>query len=201
MAPSLRSLVLLSTDALFTHAVYTLIAGAAVSLYAGVVTKPTLAITLLVAVLFMGCYYVIYRLVGMVSVPRPPNAIKEPDGTAPFEIPFLSNTGENDDFESTKRWSRYMNGSDAGGVLAVPIIVVLLTVTLLGWSAIKVLQLGGGPTLGNALEYTLYSLGPEVYVMIFSSFVTSFWIANRLMHQYAPIYPDSHTRPLDGKET
>ena len=201
MAPSLRSLVLLSTDALLTHAVYILIAGVAVSLYAGVVSRPTLAINILVAVVLMGCYYVVYRLVGTVSVPRPPNAIEEPDGTAPFEIPFLSNTGENEDFESTKRWSRYMTGSDAGGVLAVPIIGVLLPVTLLGWSAIKVLQLGGVPTLGNALEYTLYSLGPEVYVMIFSSFVTSFWIANRLMHQYAPIYPDTHTRPLDGRNT
>lgn len=201
MAPTPRNLALLSTDALFTHAAYTLIAGVAVSLYTDVVTTPTLAINLLVAVLLMGCYYVVYQLVGTVSVPRPPNAVEEPDGTAPFKIPFLSNTGENDDFESTKRWSRYMTGSDAGGVLAVPIIVVLLTVTLLGWSAIKVLQLGGVPTLANALEYTLYSLGPEVYVMIFSSFVTSFWIANRLMHQYAPIYPDSHTRPLDGKET
>jgi hypothetical protein len=201
MAPSLRSLALLSTDALLTHAVYAFIAGVAASLYASVATTTPLVVSVVVTVAFMGFYYAVYRLVGRVSVPRPPNEIEEPDGTAPFKIPFLSNTGDNEDFESTKRWSRYTTGSDAGSVFAIPIAGALFAITLLGWSVFGVIRLGAFPTIANVLYYAIYRPGPAVLVFLFSSFVTSLWIANRLMHQYASIYPDSHTRPLDGRDT
>lgn len=197
MAPSIRGLALLSADAVLTHAVYVLVAGTAAVGYGVVTSSPSFVVTLIVAAVFVALYYAVYRVIGLLSVPRPPNPIEEPDGTAPFEIPFLSNTGDNKDFESTDKWFQYTTGKGASGVIALPIIALLFIVTAAVWSVPALLSLGIVPTIAVVLYYVLTFPVLPGLVVLFSSIVTGFWIAERLVHQYGKIYPDSHTRPLD----
>lgn len=197
MAPSIRGLALLSADALIVHAVYVFVAGTTAIGYGMVISDPPLVISLIVAAVFVALYYVVYRIVGMLPAPRPPNPIREPDSTAPFEIPYLSNTGDNEDFESIKKWSQYMTGKDASGAIGLPIIALLFIVTATVWSVPALLSLGIVPSVAAVIYYVLVFPVLPGLVVLFSSIITGFWIAERLVHQYGKIYPDSHTRPLD----
>lgn len=186
MAPSLRSLVVLLFGPLLVYALYLLI-GIPVALFYGRTVSPQPFPVMLFAIgVFVGLYYGVYRFVGVLPIPRPPTRISFPDGTAPFKIPFLSETGENEDFETVRAWMRYRTGNNAVLFLLTPLLVVLVTIPLYPYFESR------GETLDPA--------GP-FWVIMLAAVITWQWISLRLEQQYTSIYPESHSRPLDTPES